>query len=312
MSDAFGVPKPPVPPAPGPRLIHDGLAVYARGTGEPLFLMPYPHGFTSGPITEDSLATLLKGLGHCVVSFDPPGAHASTRPPRVDMPEMLSCATEALDALHIQGPVDTVGHSMGGLCALALAINRPERVRRLVLVGSGSGGPSLRRHRAMPWNWSLVSLDFWRYAFWGTCLLWRGGTLAAHKHVERLVRAASYVDTSRVPAISIAAADRHRPAPVRDRWPRTALRLDYGPQLGEVRAPTLVCAGRYDPQFPLGCGWELARGIPGARMVVFERSGHYPHEEEPVTFAQVMAEFLHAQADPVPAAALPRSRPRGG
>lgn len=167
MSDAFGVPKPPVPPAPGPRLIHDGLAVYARGTGEPLFLMPYPHGFTSGPITEGSLATLLKGLGHCVVSFDPPGAHASTRPPRVDMPEMLSCATEALDALHIQGPVDTVGHSMGGLCALALAINRPERVRRLVLVGSGSGGPSLRRHRAMPWNWSLVSLDFWRYAFWG-------------------------------------------------------------------------------------------------------------------------------------------------
>lgn len=280
------------PEAAHPFLIHDGLAVYARGTGEPLLLMPYPHGFTAGAMTDGTLATLLAGLGCHVVSFDPPGAYASARPPRVDMPEMLDCATEALDALDTRGPVDVVGHSMGGLCALALAIGRPERVRRLVLVGTGSGGPSLRRNRAMPWNWSLASPDFWRYAFWGTRLLWRGGTLAAHKHVERLVRAASYVDKSRVPPIPISTADRHRPAPVRDRWPRAALRLDYGPRLGAVRAPTLVCAGRYDPQFPLGCGLELAHGIPGARLVVFDRSGHYPHEEESAAFARAVAEFL--------------------
>lgn len=143
------------PTAPGPCLIHDGLAAYARGTGEPLLLMPYPHGFTSGPITGGSLATLLTRRGRCVVSFDPPGAHTSTRPPRVDMPEMMACATEALDALHIQGPVDTIGHSMGGLCTQALAIDFPERAHprlrrtlRPTVPGGMQPGASLRH----PWR----------------------------------------------------------------------------------------------------------------------------------------------------------------
>ena len=115
-----------------PFTVHDGLAVYRLGSGEPVLLFPYPHGSTLRSMAEDSLAALLAGLERQVITFDPPGAYRSTRPMRCDMAEMLACAGEALHACRIKLPVDVVGHSMGSLCALALAIERPELVRRLV------------------------------------------------------------------------------------------------------------------------------------------------------------------------------------
>jgi len=63
---------------------HAGLEVYRLGIGARLFLMPAPHGFVAGPAAEGLLATLLAGLDHEVIIFDPPGAFRSTRPARAD------------------------------------------------------------------------------------------------------------------------------------------------------------------------------------------------------------------------------------
>ena len=56
--------------------------------------------------------------------------------------------------------------------------------------------------------------------------------------------------------------------------------------------PALICVGRHDPQAPVGCSEELAQGIPSARLVTFEHSGHYPFTEERDLFQQILAEFL--------------------
>lgn len=276
-----------------------GLAIYTVGLGEPLLLMPYPHGFTLESTAEGPLARLLAGLGRQVITFDPPGAFRSTRPARVDMPEMLESAEETLETTAVSGAVDLVGHSMGGLAALAFTLEQPERVQRLVLVDTIAGGPAIQRGNGMPWNWRWSDPDFWRFVRWGWPLGRGKGNLATHKRLLQLIKDASYVDKSQIPRIAIEAGDNRRPAPVRDRWPTVARRLDYSRRLGQVRAPTLVGVGRFDPQAPVACSEELARGIPRARLVIFERSGHYPFVEEPRRFAGEVVSFF--QEDPPPA-----------
>jgi pimeloyl-ACP methyl ester carboxylesterase len=104
---------------------------------------------------------------------------------------------------------------------------------------------------------------------------------------------ASYVDRARFAPAPVAWRDWLRPGRPRLWWnQRVARHLDYRGRLGEVRAPTLVLAGRHDPQMPPACGEELARGIPGARLVVFERSGHYPFIEEQGAFWAAIGGFL--------------------
>src|SRR5215211_6039073 len=118
---------------PSIRIMNDGLAIYSYGSGEPLLLMPYPHGIgdVPGPLMQ-GLVRELTGLGRRVVTFDPPQAGRSRRPARVNMDEMLECAEEALTVWGVEGPVDVMGHCHGSLAALALAIERPERVRSLI------------------------------------------------------------------------------------------------------------------------------------------------------------------------------------
>jgi proline iminopeptidase len=74
--------------------------------------------------------------------------------------------------------------------------------------------------------------------------------------------------------------------------------VEYRDRQGEVRAPGLVVVGRHDPRTPLPCSQELVDGMPDARMVVFERSGHSPFVEEPDRFCEVVGSFLRRGADP--------------
>ena len=275
-----------------PFTLHDGLAVYRLGAGEPLLLFPYPHGSTLRSMAEDKLAALLAGLDRQVITFDPPGAYRSTRAMRCDIAEMLSCAEEALEVCSVKPPVDVVGHSMGSLCAQALAIERPELVRRLVLVGSLSGWRAVMRW-STPHNWSP-----WRDVQWWQCIglgmrqMLCLGNLAVHKRLDNLIELASFVDQSHVELWTIDRGDSKRPPPPRSAWLRAVRQVDYASRLGDVQAPTLLLVGRHDPQTPLACSQELAAGIPDASLLIFEHSVHSPFIEEPARFRQELATFL--------------------
>jgi proline-specific peptidase len=67
-------------------------------------------------------------------------------------------------------------------------------------------------------------------------------------------------------------------------WDRTA-------DLGRIDVPTLVTCGRYDEITP-SCSETITRGIPDARMHVFERSAHCAHLEEPDDYARIVEAFL--------------------
>ena len=277
-----------------PISVIDGLAVYSDGSGEPVLLFPYPHGHTTEPMVQGSLARILTGLGRTVVSFDVPGAYRSTREPAGDMDEMIRGADEALDRLGIQGPVDVVGHSMGGLAALAYAIERPERTRRLVLVASLSGFPAAARWGFPGSAFRVYDLDYWRVILWGIRLNAGKGDLALHKRLQNLMERAAYHDKTFFTPAKIDADDAGKGVPIRTIWSKNMYsRLSYSDRLQEVQAPSLILAGRHDPEAPLPCSEELWQGIPSASLVVFEESGHFPFVEEAPLFGRTVSAFLN-------------------
>jgi proline iminopeptidase len=271
-----------------------GLALYVAGSGEPLLLFPYPHGHTTEPMAQSQLAQILVGMGRTVVTFDVPGAYRSTREPVGTMEEMIESADEALDRLGIQSPLDVVGHSMGGLAALAYAIERPERTRRLVLVTSLSGFPAAARWGFPGSAFQVYEPDYWRVILWGVRLNSGRGTLALHKRLRNLMGRASYHDQSLFQPVEIDADDFQKGVPIRTIWTKNMYRrLSYADRLGEVQARTLILAGRHDPEAPLQCSQELLEGIPDANLIVFEESGHAPFVEETPRFAQAVSAFLN-------------------
>jgi pimeloyl-ACP methyl ester carboxylesterase len=63
-------------------------------------------------------------------------------------------------------------------------------------------------------------------------------------------------------------------------------------RLGRISARTLLCWGAHDRLAPLApCGETWAREIRGARLRVFNASGHVPHLEEPDAVAEAVSEF---------------------
>ncbi|MEJ2667415.1 MAG: alpha/beta hydrolase [Deinococcales bacterium] len=285
--------------------MHNGLAVYRFGTGEPILFMPGPHRFQRpGLRSADALIQGLTSLDRTVTTFDPPGSGRSTRPAHLSMDEMLACTDEALDTSGLHRPVDAIGHSMGGFTLIAYALRRPQRIARLVLVGTGAGGYMQARGAL----WNRRHPDFAGMAALGilqTAIPTRGPERLLRNYIERR----SFVDPSQARPTPVHLTDWLQPRSGHTEWHRIAVRLDYRPRLRDIVAPSLILCGRFDPQFALPCSEQLAHVLPHARLQVFERSGHYPFLEEPERFWSTVQAFLA----PTAAAAPPDSAsPAGG
>jgi pimeloyl-ACP methyl ester carboxylesterase len=276
-----------------PNAMIRGLAVYRVGDGEPVLLMPYPHASTAQSMAESDLATALVESGRTVITFDPPGIFRSDRKPRITMDEMHECAVETISYFGIDSPIDIVGHSMGGFCALAFAVEKPEKVKRLAVIGTPSGWPAVTRWGVHQY-WKWHECEWWQSRFWGFLVMMGWDNLLVHKKLENIVGYASVFDKSLASPLEIESGDRYRPAPTRSKWMRflQTRKPDYLNALPHMDIPVLVCVGRHDPQTPVIACKELADGISQAEFVVFEQSGHAPFLEEPYVFTETLKSFL--------------------
>jgi pimeloyl-ACP methyl ester carboxylesterase len=126
----------------GERLYY--YAAGSRGVGEPVVLI---HGFpTSSHLWLDVVAKL--PAGHRIVVLDLLGFGRSDAPPNGDYTVTAHARRllEFLDALRIDRAC-LVGHGTGGAIAMSTALDAPDRVSRVVLIGSSTSEGWFARDR---------------------------------------------------------------------------------------------------------------------------------------------------------------------
>lgn len=79
-------------------------------------------------------------------------------------------------------------------------------------------------------------------------------------------------------------------------WSSDGQSYDVRKDLPNISVPVLVFYGRYDVVYSYEDAKEIADNVPNGRLVVLERSGHYPFYEENHTFTQWIRTFMEYYA----------------
>jgi proline iminopeptidase len=68
--------------------------------------------------------------------------------------------------------------------------------------------------------------------------------------------------------------------------------VDLTDSIKKLNVPTLVMWGRFDINVAVLTGWKISQAIPGAKMVIYSKSGHFPFYEEESPFLRDLNQFL--------------------
>jgi pimeloyl-ACP methyl ester carboxylesterase len=266
----------------GPGALH--VERYGHG-GEQVVLL---HGFGTSSFLWRAVAPLVADAGHTSLAIDLLGYGESDRPYEADF--SVAAQAEYLDRALIGLRVSRatiVGVDIGGGVAQRLAVTRPERVSRLILINSVAfdewPGGDVRTMQNTTWRRALrVTRSVLGAAPLLTPAL--AGSVADPEHMPpRLVARylAPYVGTEGVAHLLTLAR---------------ALQSDDLEELdlSSIRAPTLVIWGEEDRWLDSGLAERLREAVPDGRLVRLPGVGRLVPEEDPETLARLLVEFLSA------------------
>jgi aminoacrylate hydrolase len=214
-----------------------------------------------------------------VIAYDQTGTGRSggTLPPDYTIADMAAEVAILLDGLGVR-KTHFIGHALGGLVGLQLAVDRPERVDRLVLVNAwGKTHPHTLRC----------------FAARKSLLLNTGAAAYVQAQPLFLYPAAWLADRQDWLSEQDAAAMAHFPAT------ETVLRriqaieaFDLTAAVAAITAPTLVIATRDDVLVPCTCSVALADQLAEVRLELLDRGGHACNITDPAGFDTLVAGFL--------------------
>jgi pimeloyl-ACP methyl ester carboxylesterase len=213
-----------------------------------------------------------------------PGYGYSEKPAdaKYTIAEQAGAVIGLLDRLGISKAI-IVGASYGGAVAATIALDYPERVEKLVLVGAVTNDDPkkkfLMRVSCLP-----VVGDISTPLFLGSRWILRKRMEDMYRRLDRPINEKMVSSRHHL----LATANTHR-AMIRTarRW--SATRIDREAAL--IRQPTLLVWGDQDDHIPLDVAFRLRDTMPNARLVVFRNCGHLPPAEKPEQFVEVLANF---------------------
>lgn len=182
---------------------------------------------------------------------------------------------EFMDVLGIE-KANVVGHSMGGWIVTLLAYESPDRVNKLVNVAGG--GTATRPLQNMV-EFKVPSPQQIKDQL-------------AHRFPEGTVNvdeiAATFIKKGEDPEQGEAFGKvmKHMTNPMTRQRYNTLRRMPF------IKAPTLVLWGDKDETNDVSMGKETASKIPGAKLVIFENTGHMLPQQQPERFNKEVLAFL--------------------
>lgn len=251
---------------------------FDEGQGKPLFLLhgsgPGVSGWTNWSKVMPELARQFRVVVPDIAGF---GFTEFKEGNQYDIKLWTRHLLGIMDALEIE-KASFVGNSFGGALAIGLALFKPERVDKLVLLGTPAGEfeqtpglrsaweyePSMenmeRTMRLFPFDQSIITEEMVRTRYEASA---RPGAQDALRKLIPKPRTEGVTMVKGFPEAS----------------------------LEQIQAPTLVLHGREDRVVPLQCGMLLGQTIPAADLHVFGRCGHWVQTERRADFLQLVANF---------------------
>lgn len=252
--------------------------VHDVGTGRPVLLI---HGSGPGVSAWANWRLVIPALSATrrVVAPDMVGFGFTERPAaiRYDMDTWVRQALDLMDALDLP-QVDLVGNSFGGALALALTCRHPQRVRRLVLMGSVGVPFAITQGLDEVWGYTPSYENMRRIMDW----------FAFDRGLVTDELAKLRYEASVRPGFQESFAAMF-PAP-RQRWVDAMCSPEA--QVRALPHETLVVHGRDDKVIPLATSLTLAQWIPRSQLHVFGQCGHWTQIEHSARFAQLLGNFF--------------------
>jgi pimeloyl-ACP methyl ester carboxylesterase len=203
------------------------------------------------------------------------------------MPYRISTFADFLDGFYQQAGITKatlVGNSLGGWIAMRFALAHPEKVDRLVLVGSAGltgerwGGPKMTKEALLALHpTTREDMKKLMGAVWAT------RQIVTDEFVERAF------------AAKMRRGDGHTVMQVIESIARGEDFMDG--RLGALKAPTLIVWGREDGLTPLAIGKALHEDIKGSELLVLDRCGHAPQLECSGAFNAALLKFISTPAN---------------
>ena len=266
----------------GSRDIH----VAETGEGAPLLML---HGGGPGasgaPNFERNIPILSRHFR--VIVPDLPGYGRSTKGIDRNDPfgDLAHTMLGLLDVLGVSR-AHVLGNSLGGACALRMALDKPDAVDRLVLMGPGG----IDTTRAPPTDGLNRLLDYYT------------GEGPTREKMATFLRQYLVYDGSRIPDSVVEARFRASTDPevmanpplVRPSGMPNMQALDFtrDDRLPQLPTPTLVLWGINDLVNRPSGGQSLQQSLPNCDLYLFSRTGHWVQWERPDEFNAVTIAFL--------------------
>ena len=237
--------------------------------GHPIILL---HGYTDSWFSYSRVLSSFP-LTYHTYALSQRGHGDSARPASgYTMPDFAADVVAFMDVMGLT-QATLVGHSMGSLVAQQVALDAPERVVRLILVGSAT---NMRSEDVLQLQQAVNTLDDPVPAVFAR--EFQASTIYHPVPGDFLDRAVA--ESLKLPARVWRAALAGQ------------LAADYTAQINRIQMPTLVLRGDHDTIFPQAAQDALVAGLPNAILRVYPETGHALHWERPGEFVRDLEDFI--------------------